>query len=141
MAVDVITDRAIAIQDAVRLFVIRNYNNAQIDSYFEIEQLKLDFADAVLEHLGFETDGPDVREWWKSKGLKEQVAASGVVTELSERVRWEIFERDDFTCKKCSSRRRLTVDHIYPKSKGGTDDPENLQTLCRSCNSGKRDRV
>lgn len=31
----------------------------------------------------------------------------------------------------------LTVDHWIPKAKGGTDDPENLTVLCRSCNSAK----
>lgn len=31
----------------------------------------------------------------------------------------------------------LTVDHIVPKKKGGTDDAANLRVLCRSCNSRK----
>jgi len=33
-----------------------------------------------------------------------------------------------------------TVDHIFPKSKGGTDHESNLVAACRPCNSGKRDR-
>lgn len=31
----------------------------------------------------------------------------------------------------------LTVDHIVPKALGGTDSRDNLQVLCRSCNSAK----
>jgi 5-methylcytosine-specific restriction enzyme A len=35
----------------------------------------------------------------------------------------------------------LTTDHITPKSAGGTDDPTNLQILCRACNSAKHNRT
>lgn len=31
----------------------------------------------------------------------------------------------------------LTVDHIVPLSRGGTQDEDNLQTRCRICNSSK----
>ena len=31
----------------------------------------------------------------------------------------------------------LTVDHITPKSRGGTDDPANLRTLCKRCHGTK----
>lgn len=33
--------------------------------------------------------------------------------------------------------RNMTIDHIVPKSKGGTDRLENLQLLCNACNSTK----
>lgn len=35
----------------------------------------------------------------------------------------------------------MTVDHIYPKSKGGKNHLSNLQTMCESCNRGKADTV
>jgi hypothetical protein len=50
-----------------------------------------------------------------------------------------VFERDGWTCQRCGSHHDLTVDHIVPRAGGGSDDPSNLQTLCRSCNSSKRD--
>lgn len=52
-------------------------------------------------------------------------------------LRWAVWERDNFTCQTCGSRRYLTVDHIHPESKGGELTMENAQTLCRSCNSRK----
>lgn len=56
---------------------------------------------------------------------------------MSDALRWEVFERDDFRCLHCGTRRLLTVDHIVPKVAGGSNDLSNLQTLCRSCNSRK----
>lgn len=34
----------------------------------------------------------------------------------------------------------LTIDHIRPRSAGGTDERGNLQVLCRGCNSAKHTR-
>lgn len=51
--------------------------------------------------------------------------------------RQKIFERDGFKCKKCGSTADLTLDHIKPKSDGGTDSMDNLQTLCGTCNINK----
>lgn len=40
-------------------------------------------------------------------------------------------------CAECGATGDLTVDHIVPVSAGGTNDPANLQVLCRPCNSRK----
>jgi hypothetical protein len=45
--------------------------------------------------------------------------------------------RDGCFCVKCHSTDDLTLDHIVPRSKGGSDDKSNLQILCRCCNSSK----
>lgn len=60
---------------------------------------------------------------------------------ISQKVRWGIFERDDYRCRCCGSRVDLAVDHIQPRRWGGTDDLDNLQTLCRRCNVSKRDLI
>jgi 5-methylcytosine-specific restriction endonuclease McrA len=46
-------------------------------------------------------------------------------------------------CACCRMRRKLTLDHIIPLAKGGSNWPANLQMLCKSCNSAKgaRDQI
>jgi 5-methylcytosine-specific restriction endonuclease McrA len=43
-------------------------------------------------------------------------------------------------CACCGKRRKLTVDHIVPLARGGSNGPTNLQMLCVSCNSSKGSR-
>ena len=52
-----------------------------------------------------------------------------------------IFDRDGKICKHCGTDDKLTLDHIIPVSKGGEDKFDNLQVLCRSCNSIKGDKI
>jgi ATP adenylyltransferase len=56
------------------------------------------------------------------------------------KIRYEILKRAAFRCELCgvsADERALDVDHILPRSAGGTDDPENLQALCCLCNTNK----
>ena len=46
-----------------------------------------------------------------------------------------INERDGYECKHCGSGNRLAVHHITPLSSYGTNDPDNLITLCYICHS------
>jgi DNA-directed RNA polymerase subunit RPC12/RpoP len=56
---------------------------------------------------------------------------------IPSELRKSIWERDEYRCKHCGTHIDLTIDHIKPESKGGTLEMNNLQTLCRSCNSKK----
>jgi 5-methylcytosine-specific restriction endonuclease McrA len=52
-----------------------------------------------------------------------------------------IFARDRWTCQYCGSERgTLTVDHVIPRSKGGTSAWDNIVTCCAPCNRRKGDR-
>lgn len=53
-------------------------------------------------------------------------------------------EMVNFTCVCCYGffdMKDLTEDHIVPLTKGGTDYIENIQPLCRPCNSKKKDKA
>lgn len=61
--------------------------------------------------------------------------------EIPESARWEVWERDNFTCRGCGARRYLHVDHVVPLSRGGANTTSNMQTLCRDCNLAKGARA
>ena len=65
----------------------------------------------------------------KSHGYKRK--------EITWELRKAVFERDAYRCKGCGDWHDLCVDHILPVARGGCKDIDNLQTLCRPCNSKK----
>ncbi len=68
---------------------------------------------------------------------------------ISPALRNQILERNGNTCQLCgagpgdpdpftpSRKVRLHIDHITPRSQGGTDNPDNLRVLCSACNQGR----
>ena len=49
-----------------------------------------------------------------------------------------VLNRDNYTCQYCGGKHkdsRLNVHHIQFRSSGGSDEPENLITLCSTCHS------
>ena len=48
-----------------------------------------------------------------------------------------IYRRDNQTCQYCGSTRNLTIDHLIPRCRGGSDSWENLLLACSKCNTVK----
>lgn len=54
-----------------------------------------------------------------------------------------LFGEQEGVCRGCRNLfpfRNFTIDHVVPRSKGGSDHVDNLQLLCGACNSIKGDR-
>lgn len=59
----------------------------------------------------------------------------------SSSIREYVKERENAEeCIYCGRKKDLTLDHILPRSRGGSDSPENAVWVCKSCNSSKGDR-
>lgn len=58
-----------------------------------------------------------------------------------QRTRWRILKRDEYICQVCGRSRedgvKLEMDHKLALARGGTNDDDNLWTLCHDCNRGK----
>jgi 5-methylcytosine-specific restriction endonuclease McrA len=52
-----------------------------------------------------------------------------------------VFARDGWACQYCGSRSNLTVDHVVPRSKGGSSSWDNIVASCAPCNRRKGDRL
>jgi 5-methylcytosine-specific restriction endonuclease McrA len=58
------------------------------------------------------------------------------------KIREGVMRRDGGRCQECGSTENLAIDHRVPWTEGGSStDPENLQVLCRTCNSRKGARM
>lgn len=59
---------------------------------------------------------------------------------IPQRLRFEVFKRDKFTCQYCGRKAPdviLNCDHVRAVAEGGGNDLLNLITSCRECNGGK----
>lgn len=76
----------------------------------------------VSEHIRFEISRPSIPGWAAIRAM--------------------VFDRDNHTCQYCGAiEGPMQCDHVIPFSRGGTSDPENLVTACRSCNCRKKDKT
>lgn len=64
---------------------------------------------------------------------------------ISNKRRFTLYQRDKFKCHICNKKTNInahyldsdypTLDHLVPRSKGGSDEDYNLATCCRECNT------
>lgn len=81
---------------------------------------------------------PEIISHLKARRYARERGAEGSHT-LEE---WKaLCEKWGNTCCQCRKKLKLTKDHIFPLSLGGTDYITNIQPMCRSCNSKKWKKI
>lgn len=86
--------------------------------------------------------------WAEDAAQRARRAGAQVVHVFDRAV---VFERDLYRCYLCGvltdptlgdfDRRRPTVDHVVPLTRGGDHTLANVRCACLSCNSAKKDQL
>ena len=83
-------------------------------------------------------DNPDRHRQNNRKRRANEYQAEGSHT-LDQWRMLQCFYNDH--CPRCGKEAKLSLDHIVPLIRGGTHYIDNIQGLCKPCNTAKRDRV
>lgn len=79
--------------------------------------------------------------------INKQVKETGKESNVYRQIYFNAYPKEVHTCKNCqkevywNSQPKATVDHIVPQKLGGTNAITNLQILCQTCNSKKKDKI
>ena len=145
------------LKEAVRSFVIFYPIYDSLLRIAKGEKARLEELTSKFKLKDYEMfpDNPEDGGFCGSEGEKPDSLMSEDEKDLLERsvdgkkvvkagIRWQVMERDDFKCVACGLSAKngaiLHVDHVKPRSKGGTDTMDNYQTLCHQCNIGKSNK-
>lgn len=90
------------------------------------------FSEVVIHSAGEEVYAPSVLR------LRRMVKRPMPQLKMTRR---SVLARDDYTCQYCGSKSNLTIDHVFPRRRGGESTWENLVCCCLKCNNKKADKT
>jgi 5-methylcytosine-specific restriction endonuclease McrA len=132
-----------ALSSSARVLWLR-YMTGPLDVSPETIQRQLGHTPQELERL---------REEMRAAGV---LASDGILDDLGlvrglypdrRRAGWSTrwygvtYARDGRSCRYCGSDQRLSIDHLIPRSRGGSDRADNLVVACMPCNIRKKNRT
>jgi len=115
------------VQKDGEIFKLRDYETYTEDQRIELIQICQEKLNEYIEKRG-------------KRIFEHRRKSAGYI---SGSIRYNILKDAKFRCELCgisADTKALEVDHIMPRNKGGSDEINNLQALCYSCNAMKRDK-
>lgn len=120
---------------SARIIDPSDYSAMDLDSWCEVSKAKEKYEGSVIRSQYLSLVPPEVILLNKYEGQGEKSVVFS---------RKNLFKRDRYTCVYCGKQpgpEELTVDHVHPKSRGGTSTWENCVLACVECNKVKANRT
>jgi 5-methylcytosine-specific restriction endonuclease McrA len=73
--------------------------------------------------------------------IRLKIATAERLWKVPSVTRRELLRRDAYRCQYCTSTKQLTIDHVIPRSRGGTHTWDNVVIACETCNHKKGDKL
>lgn len=122
----------------------RTYRKVYMRSYYENHKEKAARVQAEYYITNRDSSLARSRAWEKAnpefvaaRKARRRVALHAAMGSHTTQEWRAIIARQRSKCAICKKRCRLTLDHMIPLSRGGSDLALNIQGLCKSCNSAK----
>lgn len=121
------------------------YSKGEADRFDAmIEKTNAWLASSAMEAGAIDSDGAEATQQESHRNDGDVLKHAEDRVKVMPGLRWQVFQRDNWRCVACGRLSHdgvlLQVDHVLPRSKGGKDMLDNLQTLCSECNVGKGNR-
>lgn len=119
---------------SARIIEPKTFEVYDLLSWADASKAKAVFGDALIRSPRLVLLPPEVVVLSNYDGMAERSVVFS---------RKNIFKRDRYTCQYCGAQpgpESLTIDHIKPRSKGGTSTWDNCILACLECNKKKADR-
>ncbi len=121
-------------QDALRIVEEENPGSDTLLWRYRVDDREIDGAYKVYQIEYYE------RIERRQNG-KESRAKRAQISKQRPSLLETLSQRDGgLHCQHCGATSDLTIDHITPLVRGGSNELDNLQILCKSCNSRKSDK-
>ncbi|HAG90916.1 MAG TPA: hypothetical protein DCL41_03550 [Bdellovibrionales bacterium] len=128
----------------------------EVRSLLGAKSIPMNLADLIECMCGLSVETLKVKKFGKRNGQSDQTPTSELQVQtrddvagskgsgksriqkssryISQKVKFQVWRRDDGRCQKCGSQHNLNMDHVRPFAKGGCSTKENLRLLCFHCN-------
>lgn len=81
------------------------------------------------------------KDYYRLQVIKRRARKKGVGGSFTQGEWEDLKKKYGNACPSCKQQVKLEIDHIIPISKGGSNNIENIQPLCRKCNAKKHTKI